>query len=104
MRQRLLLAGIVLVFGTLSVTAHQGYAQDEPYPVELQSGDTFDVCASGQVVCPTRTPICDDPKVAVPVDVGGGLGFKGVGPGTTLCSTASAAGPRRIFRITVRGN
>jgi hypothetical protein len=31
-----------------------------------------------------------------------GLGFQGVGPGTTLCSAASAAGPRRIFRITVR--
>ena len=49
-----------------------------------------------------RVPICDDPKVAIPVDVNGGLGFKGVGPGTTLCSAASAVGPRRIFRITVR--
>jgi hypothetical protein len=104
MRQRLLLAGIVLVFGTLFATAHHGYAQDEPYPVELRVGETFDVCASGQIVCPARAPICDDPKVTIPADVNGGLGFRGVGPGTTLCSAASSVGPRRIFRITVRGN
>jgi hypothetical protein len=47
-------------------------------------------------------PICDDPKVAVPVDTPDGLGFQGVAPGTTLCSAASSVGPRRIFRITVR--
>ena len=44
----------------------------------------------------------DQIRVAVPVDVSGGLGFQGIGPGTTLCSAASAVGPRRIFRITVR--
>jgi hypothetical protein len=45
----------------------------------------------------------DRAAVAIPVEVsGGGLGFKGIGIGTTLCSAGSAAGPRRIFRITVR--
>ena len=102
MRQRFLLAGIALVFGALAVTAHLGHAQDEPFPIGLRVGETFDVCASGQIVCPARTPICDDPKVVVPVDVQGGLGFRSVGPGTTLCSAASAVGPRRVFRITVR--
>ena len=102
MRQRGLLAGIALVFGALFVTAHHARAQDEPFPIVLRVGETFDVCASGQIICPARTPICDDPKVIVPVDVPGGLGFLGVGPGTTLCSAASAAGPRRVFRITVR--
>lgn len=102
MRRRGLLAGIALVFGTLLVTVHNARAQDEPFPVELQVGEPFEVCASGQIVCPARTPICDNPKVAVPVDVPGGLGFQGVGPGTTLCSAASAVGPRRVFRITVR--
>jgi len=102
MRQRRLLAGIALFFGILFVTAIHARAQDEPFPVALHAGETFDVCASGQVLCPARTPICDDPKVAVPVDVPGGLGFQGVGPGTTLCSAASSAGPRRVFRITVR--
>lgn len=102
MRQRVLLAGIALVFGVLFVAARHGYAQDEPFPIGLQVGETFDACASGQIVCPARVPLCDDPKVAVPVDVNGGLGFQGVGPGTTLCSAASAVGPRRIFRVTVR--
>jgi len=102
MRQRVLLAGIALVFGVLFVTVHDSRAQDEASPVGLEVGQTFDACASGQIVCPARAPICDDPKVAIPVDVNGGLGFKGVGPGTTLCSAASSVGPRRIFRITVR--
>jgi hypothetical protein len=103
MRQRVLLAGIAVVFGVLFVTALPVGAQDDGYPVGLQVGQMFDACASGQIVCPARVPICDDPKVAVPADAaGGGLGFKGVGPGTTLCSAASSAGPRRVFRITVR--
>lgn len=102
MRRRGLLAGIVLVLGTLFVTAPHARAQDEPFPVALYVGETFEVCASGKIVCPARTPICDDLKVAVPVDAPGGLGFRGVGSGTTLCSAASAAGPRRVFRITVR--
>jgi len=102
MRQRALLAGIALVFGVLFVTAHHARAQDQGFPVALQVGETFDACASGQIVCPARAPICDDPKVAVPADVNGLLGFKGVGPGETLCSAASSVGPRRLFRITVR--
>lgn len=77
-------------------------AETEAYPVELASGGSFDVCASSQVVCPARTAICDDPKVAVPVDLPGGLGFRAASPGSTLCSAASAIGPRRVFRITVR--
>ena len=102
MRQRVLLAGIALVFGVLFVAEHHARAQDGPFPVELLVGDTFEACTSGQIVCPARIPICDDPKVAIPADANGGLGFQGVGPGTTLCSAASAVGPRRIFRITVR--
>ena len=102
MRQRVLLAGIALVLGVLLVTAHHARAQDGAFPVGLQVGGTFDACSSGQIVCPARGPICDDPKVAIPVDVNGGLGFKGVGPGTTLCSASSSVGPRRVFSITVR--
>lgn len=103
MRQRCIVACMALVFlPAFSVFGAAG-AQDEPFPVELKAGETFDACASGQIVCPARVPICDDPNVAIPVDVsGGGLGFKGVGPGSTLCSAASAVGPRRVFRITVR--
>ena len=102
MRQRILLAGIALVIGVFFMTTHIARAEEGVFPVGLLVGETFDACASGQIVCPARVPICDDPKVAIPVDVNGGLGFKGVDPGTTLCSAASAVGPRRIFRITVR--
>ena len=102
MRQRVLLAGIALVFGVLFMAASDARAQGQAFPVALQVGETFDACSSGQIVCPARAPICDDPKVAVPADVNGGLGFKGVGPGETLCSAASSVGPRRLFRITVR--
>jgi hypothetical protein len=102
MRQRILLAGIAFVFGNFIVTAHHARAQDGPFPVELRVGETFAACASGQIVCPASAPICDDPKVVVPADVNGALGFQGVGPGTTLCSAASAVGPRRVFRFTVR--
>ena len=102
MRRRGLPAGIAFVFVTLLVTVHHVRAQDGPFPIALRVGETFEVCTSGQIVCPARTPLCDDPKVVVPVDMPGGLGFRGVGPGTTLCSAASAAGPRRVFRITVR--
>ena len=101
MRKRSLLAGIALVFGALVVTAPPTMAQDEPFPIELRAGETFDVCASGEINCPVRAPICDDLAVAIPVDLPGGLGFRGVGPGTTLCSAASSGGFRRVFRITV---
>jgi len=103
MRARSVVAGIAMVIvGTLVMFGH-ARAQDEPYPVDLKVGETFDVCASGLIRCPAIGNICDDPKVAIPVDVpGSGLGFRGVGPGTTLCSAGSVSGFRRIFRITVR--
>ena len=102
MRQRVYTVGIVMVVACAFVMFGQAHAKDEPYPVDLQSGETFSLCLSDQIVCPARVPICDDPKVAVPVDTPDGLGFQGVAPGTTLCSAASSVGPRRIFRITVR--
>lgn len=99
---RYLTALVCLVVVGIPVSPGLADAQDHPFPIELNVGETFDVCASGQIVCPARTPICDDLNVAVPVDLPGGLGFRGEGPGTTLCSAASSAGPRRVFRITVR--
>ncbi len=88
----------------LAITgAFMAFAQDAgPHPVELKVGEAFEMCNTGQILCPARNAICDDPKVAVPVELPGGLGFEGVSPGSTLCSAASAAGPRRVFRITVR--
>jgi hypothetical protein len=92
----------------LLFTVSAGHAQDvsplrdEPYSVGLRAGETFKACLSGQIVCPAISPICDDVKVALPVDTPDGLGFKGVGHGETLCSAASTSGMRRVFRITVR--
>lgn len=77
-------------------------SRDAPYPVEMSVGDTFEVCGTGEITCPAIAPICDDAKVSVPVDTPNGLGYRGTGPGTTLCSAASATGQRRVFRITVR--
>lgn len=100
-------ATIAAIAGLLLIAVSAGRAQDaaplrdEPYPVELRAGETFKVCESGQIVCPAIAPICDDPKMAVPVDTPHGLGFKVVRPGTTLCSAATPSGQRRIFRITV---
>lgn len=77
--------------------------RDEPYPVKLQVGEIFKVCISGEIVCPARAPICDDLKVVDVVDTPDGLGFRGISPGTTLCSVmGSASTIRRVFRITVR--
>lgn len=102
MRARSVVAGIMMVIGTL-VLFGIARAQDEPYPVDLKVGETFDVCASGLIRCPSIVNICDDPKVAIPVDVpGSGVGFRGVAPGTTLCSAGSGSGSGRISRITMR--
>ncbi|HWS14897.1 MAG TPA: hypothetical protein VN450_01780, partial [Candidatus Methylomirabilis sp.] len=82
--------------------------RNEPYPVELQVGEIFKVCTSGEVICPVRAPICDDLKIVDVVDTPDGLGFKGISPGTTLCSVMGGTsmsggfGFRRVFRITVR--
>jgi hypothetical protein len=95
---------IVFVFLAFHAASAQEAGAKDPgcFQVELQVGESFDMCASGEIVCPARAAICDDLKVAVPVDLPGGIGFRGVSPGTTLCSAASAVGPRRVFRITVR--
>lgn len=97
-------AAIVMLFFTGSAGRTQvvNPPRDEPYSVDLQAGETFKVCLSGQIVCPAISPICDDVKVALPVDTPDGLGFQGVGPGSTLCSAASTSGQRRVFRFTVR--
>ncbi|MBE0604467.1 MAG: hypothetical protein IH611_12690 [Deltaproteobacteria bacterium] len=92
----------LLVVGAFTAV-HAASAQDPGYyPIELAVGESYEVCKTGAIVCPATSAFCDDPKVVVPVDLPGGLGFKGVSPGKTLCSAGSAVGPRRVFSITVR--
>jgi hypothetical protein len=100
---------IAAIVGLLVLTTvFVGYAQceglqsTEPYPVKLQVGEIFQVCKSGEVICPVGAPICDDLKVVDVVDTPDGLGFKGISPGATLCSVMSGNGARRVFRITVQ--
>jgi len=90
------------------LTVFAGYVQSEdlwntkPYPVELQVGEIFHVCIPGLVQCPAREPRCDDIKVVIVVDTPDGLAFKGISPGTTLCSVESVNTLRRVFSVTVR--
>ncbi len=75
-----------------------------PYEVELRVGEILKICLTGLILCPPVAPICDDPKVAVPVDTPDGVGFQAVGPGTTLCGAQGRPGTtgRPVWRITVR--
>ncbi|HYA89009.1 MAG TPA: hypothetical protein VEI57_18375 [Nitrospirota bacterium] len=103
-------ATIVAMAGLLALTIYAGHARSEalqspstePYPAVLQVDEIFQVCKSGEVICPVTVPICDDLKVVNVVDTPEGLGFKGISPGTTLCSVMSMNGIRRVFRITVQ--
>lgn len=92
------LAGLLI----LILCAGSALAADQVYPVGLKTGDVFQVCKSGLIVCPVIISICDDTNVVTTVDTADGLGFKAVSPGTTLCSAGSGVGPRRFFRITVK--
>ncbi|HSC35671.1 MAG TPA: hypothetical protein VLG45_10385 [Thermodesulfobacteriota bacterium] len=102
-------APILIVLGFLTLIIFVSYAKagetTEPgqtHEVELQVGEIFKVCKSGIVVCPAIVSICDDPNIVTLVNTPDGLGFKGVAPGTTLCSVGTTVGPRRLFRVTVR--
>ena len=93
-----LAAGLIM----LIPCAGSALAADQVYPVGLKTGDVFQVCKSGLIVCPVIISICDDTNVVTTVDTPDGLGFKAVSPGTTLCSAGSGVGPRRFFNITVQ--
>jgi len=78
-------------------------ADDAPLPLTLRVGQAVSLCKTGTIQCPAAAPICDDVGVATAFDGPDGLAFKGVGPGTTLCSAGSAggSGARRVYRVTV---
>jgi hypothetical protein len=78
-------------------------ADDKPFPLSVHVGESVAICATGTIQCPAAAPICDDTSVATAENTDAGLVFKGVKPGSTLCSAASAsgAGHRRVYQITV---
>ena len=75
-------------------------------PLSLKVGEVWPVCQRSTIICPAHTPICDNPLVAVgEFDPHLGLVWRGVGPGTTLCSASAHGAPgslRTVFRVTVR--
>ena len=77
---------------------------DKPYVIQLRVGESVDVCQTGTIACPANNPICDDVSiVGAEIKSPQGLVFKGLKPGTTLCSAAggSGFGLRRVYRVTV---
>ncbi len=93
-------------FAALAARAGGAWAADAPpaagpYPVQLRVGQVFEVCKTGEVICPIVRHICDDLEVVRLVETTDGLGFKAVGPGTTLCAASGNTGAGRLFRITV---
>ena len=101
-------AAIIIVLGFLALILIVGDVKagdttelGQPNEVGLQVGEIFKVCKSGIVVCPVILSLCDDANIVTSVNTPDGLGFKGVAPGTTLCSVGTTVGPRRLFRVTV---
>jgi len=76
MRYRVLLAGIALAFGVLIATAHPARAEEGVFPVRAAGRGNVRRMRLRPDRLPARAPICDDPKVAIPVDVNEGLGSR----------------------------
>ena len=92
---------LVLITFVSDVKAGDPTEPGQIHEVELQVGEVFRVCKSGIVVCPAIVSICDDANIVTIVNTSDGLGFKGVSPGSTLCSAGTTVGPRRLFSVTV---
>ena len=86
----------------MPVVAQNPPAVDKPYPINIGVGQAVSICTTGTVVCPARSPICDDTSVATVRDGENGLEIVGVKPGKTLCSVVSATAFRTIYAVTVR--
>ena len=70
----------------------------------MKVGERALVCKTGAILCPAAAPRCDDPAVVVPEEIpADGLAFRGVKPGTTLCSAGAGSGQglRRVFLVIV---
>jgi hypothetical protein len=78
-------------------------AADGPFPLSVKVGESVAICTTGTIQCPASAPICDDTSIVAAEVTEAGLTFKGLKPGSTLCSAASASGRghRRVYRIDV---
>ena len=98
---QVLMAPLIAMTATL-VGAQVSPAVDKPYPITVNVGQAVSICTTGTIICPARSPICDDTPIATVRDGNNGLEIMGVKPGTTLCSVMSAVGVRFIYAVTVR--
>jgi hypothetical protein len=76
---------------------------DPPRPIRIRVGQVLVLADAGLLMPPGNSPICDNPRVAVGELTPRGLAFRGVAPGTTLCSASPGAvtNARRVFSVTV---
>jgi len=79
-------------------------AADAPFPLSVKVGESVAICTTGTIMCPASAPICDDTSIVTPEVTEAGLTFKGLKPGSTLCSAASASGrgARRVYKVDVK--
>lgn len=91
----------------LMLVAGHSVAQRQPttdtgHQITLSVGQSVSICKTGTVICPVRSPICDDISVATVRDGTDGLEIVGLKPGKTLCSVVSLTGLRTLYSVTVR--
>ena len=98
----LALMALLLAKSATPVVAQGPPAVAKPYPLNVGVGQAVSICTTGTIVCPARSPICDDTSVATVRDGENGLEIVGVKPGKTLCSVVSATAFRTIYAVTVR--
>jgi hypothetical protein len=94
---RFLFAFILFIAGAAAA------ADDAPYPLTIRVGKSIAIRETKTVVGPAGAPVCDDTSVVDAVYTEEGLTFKGLKPGTTLCSVGGAmgVGGRQVYRVTV---
>jgi len=98
------LAALVMLLALSAPAQQPPQPADKPYAIQLRVGESVDICKTGTIACPANNPICDDTSiVGAEIKSAQGLVFKGLKPGTTLCSAAAGSGfgLRRVYRVTV---
>jgi len=109
MKQNVVVTFLNILLGALLITlvvAHS-VAQGQPsanmgHPITIGVGQSVSICKTGTVICPVRSPICDDLSVATVRGGKDGLEIVGVKPGATLCSVVGVTGLRTLYSVTVR--
>ena len=96
------LVALLITMTATPVAAQNPPPASKPHPVNISVGQAVSICTTGTIVCPARSPICDDTSVATVRGGENGLEIVGVKPGTTLCSVVSATAFRTIYAVTVR--